>query len=1539
MRRRAFLLFLGLLLTLSLSCLVPGTTGLNPPAGQPFNPLEIDFPSFHASINVSNVGAHLRYLTGQGSRMTGYPGCENATEYVYSYFQGLRSTAAPEMSVTYHNFTVTVPIDYGSNLTLLGANQSFRIYAMEPNVVCPVTTGPEGITGHLVYVGTGSLGEMDGQPINGSIALLDYNSGTSWRTLAEYGARAAVFIEPKWTTYEENDRKSISQPHAFPRFYMPSEEKDALVTAAGGNSLTHIAELATNGTPLTATLRGHTWWENRLGRNVVAILPAPEDSPQRDNVTVISAHLDSNSPVLSVAPGANDALGVSILMELARLFTQPEFRPLYTVMFVAFSGHYQSLSGPRHFVDDYWYGGQAEKDYATDVARKVILWLGIQPSTLADELALQRLGRFYISNNVEDGAYSDWPRVDDFQNYTYMGLMSAINDQLGTDFRLLDWLTLVKAGAGTNEPGIIQPLGGVRRWSDADPFNLNGGAAFTVVSRDDDEYIGSPIDTYERLNLRNLERNVNAACCLFYGWARTPRLQSDEYDLDPIASRGQFYDNLREPLNLRGQTVMYNSSIARYEGADAIVAVKLAWGADAAPVGEVMFTRRREGEVDPVGWFNFPIFSSGSGGGRQHFRAEVLAFRLDNATGQITHSPVATVPALGREVEPPRTRVMKVSGDYNIGRFNMMECSTMILLTTAYPHNLGTFGVGGRSLRVLDHEIQIPVDDYWVSQDMSVVAVPPNVTVDLLLATPHLGNIPMGFLINASEENPEGTGFRFTRAGEQLTLPSGPIGFSRDLHYVNKIYIDKLQVIQIGVEYSKKNDWALANVTAALEAQNEGNYSEAMAIAFKAWANVQKLYTELRSTIVDTSTTVVYFGILVLPFAFLVEMLFFSSMGKKRIAVLVSLYAATVIVFYLIHPGFRLAANAFMIVMGLAALLLTMPLAGLLFASVSASIQRLAKRVRGVHFAEMSRWSAMMLAFSSGVQNMRRRRMRTGLTLTTIILVVIAIVLFTSVSSISIVEPKGAGRDPAYNGVMIKRTDWVGSIGTTIIDVLKGRYEAYHYTDGELVVDKAVILPRAWLYTEGWRDPFEPPRGALNATNPANGKTYTFYAIWGLTPEEKYLWNLEQGMETPRWLLPEDDDVCIISSLAARELNVTSGGKINFLYRDITVVGVIDETVVKNLRDLDRELGITPLDEVEVAGGEERTLHRDPEDIIIMPYRNVIRNQVSGDRFKIASVVAWTGDNDTIAGPRAEAIGRELFTDFGELELLVGNRMTNRIVYFTTGVSLTVFGWQMEVIPIALSSLMILNVMIGSVKEREREIFTLSSVGLSPLHVSLMFLAEAAVYAVIGATLGYILAMSIMTLGTRLGAVAVSANYSTGWVVTSIGLAMLLTVVSVLYPMRKASTLVTPSLERAWKIPTKPAGDEWGIPFPVVIPSDEEATGLCAYLSEFLEVHTGEAEVFSLTNLAHEEGEGLKRLVAGIRLEPYERGVAQRAQISLIRDPQTKAWNVEVHLRKMTGELELWTRANRAFLDGLRKQFLMWRALTPKERLRYIKGE
>ncbi|MBS7628043.1 hypothetical protein KEJ36_04455, partial [Candidatus Bathyarchaeota archaeon] len=135
-------------------------------------------------------------------------------EYIYNYL------LEKDLKVQFENFTVTVPIDYGANITILDSKLGSKVikaYPMLPNIVnpCPYVSPSSG--DRLIYAGYADLKEFDGKEINGSIALVEFNSRWLWKNLVAFGAKAIIFIEPEDTMRVQAEQKTFSIPINVPR--------------------------------------------------------------------------------------------------------------------------------------------------------------------------------------------------------------------------------------------------------------------------------------------------------------------------------------------------------------------------------------------------------------------------------------------------------------------------------------------------------------------------------------------------------------------------------------------------------------------------------------------------------------------------------------------------------------------------------------------------------------------------------------------------------------------------------------------------------------------------------------------------------------------------------------------------------------------------------------------------------------------------------------------------------------------------------------------------------------------------------------------------------------------------------------------------------------------------------------------------------------------------------------------------------------------------------------------------------------------------
>ena len=203
--------------------------------------------------------------------------------------------------------------------------------------------------------------------------------------------------------------------------------------------------------------------------------------------------------------------------------------------------------------------------------------------------------------------------------------------------------------------------------------------------------------------------------------------------------------------------------------------------------------------------------------------------------------------------------------------------------------------------------------------------------------------------------------------------------------------------------------------------------------------------------------------------------------------------------------------------------------------------------------------------------------------------------------------------------------------------------------------------------------------------------------------------------------------------------------------------------------------------------------------------------------------------------------------------------------------------------PVLLGGLVIFGTMLGSVADREKEIYTFSALGLAPPHVASLFFAEALVYSVLGGMGGYLIAQGTMKLLTFLatyGLVQVpEMNYSSTNAIVTILIVMATVLISAIFPAIKASKSANPGLLRSWKPPT-PEGDEYKIIFPFTV-SEYDLTGVVSFLKEHFDnfSDTGLGAFMARNTRMIQHDNGALGLRSSIALAPFDLGVTQEFEL------------------------------------------------------------
>jgi hypothetical protein len=226
--------------------------------------------------------------------------------------------------------------------------------------------------------------------------------------------------------------------------------------------------------------------------------------------------------------------------------------------------------------------------------------------------------------------------------------------------------------------------------------------------------------------------------------------------------------------------------------------------------------------------------------------------------------------------------------------------------------------------------------------------------------------------------------------------------------------------------------------------------------------------------------------------------------------------------------------------------------------------------------------------------------------------------------------------------------------------------------------------------------------------------------------------------------------------------------------------------------------------------------------------------------------------------------------------------------------------------------------------------------------VAALFIAEASVYAVLGAIAGYLVGQTAAKIITAFHlSASLNLNYSSLSAVATTLVIMATVLASVMYPARRASDIAMPGIERRWSLP-EPEGDVLHMRLPFTVTGDQ-ALGVNMYLREFLMAHTdyslgqfSTADI-TLSREQYEKGEGLS-LSSMVWLAPYDLGVSERLIVETVPTDDPEIFNIETTIIRQSGDDASWMRVTRNFINIIRKQYLLWRTFPAAQKGEYGKN-
>jgi hypothetical protein len=515
----------------------------------------------------------------------------------------------------------------------------------------------------------------------------------------------------------------------------------------------------------------------------------------------------------------------------------------------------------------------------------------------------------------------------------------------------------------------------------------------------------------------------------------------------------------------------------------------------------------------------------------------------------------------------------------------------------------------------------------------------------------------------------------------------------------------------------------------------------------------------------------------------------------------------------------------------------------------------------------LARVGALVAVFSMGSRSLRRRKLRSLFTFATILALTMSFVALTSLStSYGLIFNRYGVDKPDAEGIMVRmpyfppNSEFEKGVFSPIIDV------TIEWAWGnEGVVNVAELAENI---------PSLRPYGRIGE--------WPLFGVIGLQPDFEALMSLIDAAVVEGGPLREEGD-CLLHRYMRTNADLEVGDQITVGGVPMRVAGFFGG--IGRIADVDGET-ILPRYQVMVSSDPVIIeVHTCSEaEVVITTLETALRiNRVHVSRIDVGLK----------PGVDLETIGKSMALS-REYRVWISEGGEAHIAYM--GSQIGGKGFPI-VVPWAIVILNVVTTMLNSMFERRREIDILSSIGLNPMHIAGVFLAEASILGVTGGSIGYLMGMGLYPVMKSLAwAPVVSQKISAVWLVAALGIAVASVVLGSIVALGWSVGL-TPSLTRRWSLGEQETKfkTEWETRLPVRL-SEENLEEFLSYLRNHFErfsdfesvprissikiAEEGEARVLSFVYNARETSIHATRTSNVITLARDEEGVYVPTMVS-----------------------------------------------------------
>ncbi len=398
-------------------------------------------------------------------------------------------------------------------------------------------------------------------------------------------------------------------------------------------------------------------------------------------------------------------------------------------------------------------------------------------------------------------------------------------------------------------------------------------------------------------------------------------------------------------------------------------------------------------------------------------------------------------------------------------------------------------------------------------------------------------------LLNATQDEPEGEGILLN---DETPVFRGNFRALQDLVTLNDVRFDRLN--RKGIKNELVQDLLLRArgfCDQARKAMQGRDWDTFLRCTYEGLGYATTAYPQVKAMARDTVEGVVFYFALLIPFAFFLERLLlgFADIRKQIVAVAV-IFLLVFAIMGMIHPAFEISDSPYVIFLAFIIMALAAIVLSIIVGKFGEQMRQMRASGGEVHRVNVGRISATMAAVMLGVSNLRKRRIRTVLTTTTIVLLTFAVLSFTVVSSSTRYYRVPRSYEAGYQGILFRDRNWI-----PISDVLQ-EYLQYAFKPGSAdaagsaavagsadvagrgdAAAGAVIAPRWWYFYEKDNDLYLPIGGP-------GGRQTTVAGATGVAPEEARITHLDRFLLQGRWISDQRAREVMLPATLAKTLGV-----------------------------------------------------------------------------------------------------------------------------------------------------------------------------------------------------------------------------------------------------------------------------------------------------------------------------------------------------------------------------------------------------------------